>query len=49
VMPDGGAPLSYQIALMGVVQFTPADPLNPGEVVTIGSDAARVRAIGLPG
>jgi hypothetical protein len=35
-MPDGDAPLSYQIALVGVDQFTPEGPRNPGEVVTIG-------------
>jgi len=37
-MPDGDAPLSYQFALVGVDQFTPAGPRNPGAAVTMRGD-----------
>jgi hypothetical protein len=47
-MPDGDAPLSYQIALVGVDQFTPAGPRNPGEGVTIGRLAALFPGSGCP-
>jgi hypothetical protein len=45
-MPDGDAPLSYQIALVGEDKFTPAGAPRSGDGVTISGDPGGLMRLG---